>query len=261
VSAAGRFVVGLVVGVLIAPALGLLASDNADETSTTTSIPATTVAPTLAPWFEPDEVAIGATFLLPRGLNVTDGFAYFDYELAGIAPTLVDDMEDLPEGTGEYAVMPELWELTTASGAVVEATTGPRDSSVRFELPIDEENVDSIRLVGWRVAVPFGERVEIPISSGATADLRRGRVTVQTVLEQSVSTIAQIDFDPAGDSWDSTVSLRPVETRWRVTGRQGGGLQLIWQGTDAPDSVILEDAGFEMRRLSGDILVIEGMDP
>jgi len=260
VSAARRFAVGLVVGALIAPALGLLASGDAGEATTTTSIPLTTTAPAIEPWFEPEEVAIGATFLLPRGLNVTDGYAYLDYELTGVAPTLVGDVEDRPDGSGEYAVMPEKWELTTGSGVVVEATTGPRDSSVRFELPQDEEEVDSIRLVGWRVAVPFGERVEIPIAAGATADLRRGTVTVETVLEQSVSTIAQIDFDGSGDSWDVTVSLRPVDTRWRVTGRQGGGLQLIWEGTDAPNAVILEDAGFEMRPLSGDIPVIEGMD-
>ena len=258
-SAAGRFAIGVVAGVLVVPTLGLLTFSDSGETTTTTSVPATTAAPEIEPWFEPEEVVLGATFLLPRGLNVDNGFAYLDYDLSGIAPSVIDDVEDRPEGAGDFAVMPERWELTTASGAVVEATTGPRDSSVRFEMPIDEEEVDSIRLLGWRVAVPFGERVEVPIESGATADLRRGRVTVETVLEQSVSTIVQIDFDRVGDAWDVTVSLRPVDSRWRVTGRQGGGLQLIWEGTDAPELVVLEDAGFEMRPVAGEIIVMEGV--
>ncbi|MDJ0663286.1 MAG: hypothetical protein QNJ75_01920 [Acidimicrobiia bacterium] len=257
-SAAGRFALGVVAGALILPILGLIPSGDAEEPATTTSVP-TTEAPATVPWFEPEEVAIGATFLLPRNLNVTDGFAYLDYELTGIAPSVVGDFEDRPAGAGDFAAMPERWELTTASGAIVEATTGPRASSVRFEMPIGEEEVESIRLVGWRVAVPFGEQVEVPIESGATADLRRGRVTVNTVLEQSISTIVQLDFDRSGDDWDITVSLRPIDSSWRVTGRQGGGLQLIWEGTNVPESVVLEDAGFEMRPLVGEILVMEGV--
>lgn len=259
-TAAGRFALGLLGGLVVAGAIGLLTAETSEEATTTTTTPVTTTARTVEPWFEPGEVMIGATFLLPRGLNVTDGFAYFDYELTGVAPTLAGDLEDRPEGTGDYSAVPERWELTTASGAVVEATTGPRNSSVSFELPVGEEEVASIQLVGWRVAVPFGERVEVPISSGATADLRRGRVTVETVLEQSVSTIAQLDFERSGDAWDVTVSLRPMNTRWRVSGRQGGGLQLIWEGTDAPDSVILEDAGFEMRPMTGEVRVLEVVD-
>ena len=261
--AAGRFAVGLVAGLLVVPTLGLLSSGDTEEATTTTSAPTTTVVSAVEPWFEAEEVAIGATFLLPRGLNVTDGVAYLDYELTGIAPTLVDDalLEEGENRTGgEFAVMPEQWELTTGSGAVIAATTGPLDSSVSFELPVDEEDVAAVRLVGWRVAVPFGERVEIPTSSGATADLRRGRVTVETVLEQSVSTIVQIDFERSGDPWDVTVSLRPLDARWRVSGRQGGGLQLIWEGTDAPSSVTLEDGGFEMRPVTGDILVLEAVE-
>ena len=258
-SAVGRFALGVVAGALIAPMLSLIPSGDTEESAATTAASTTTQAPVIEPWFEPDEVAIGASFLLPRGLNVTDGFAYLDYDLAGIAPSLVDDADDRPEGAGDFAVMPERWELTTVSGVVVAATTGPRASSVRFEMPIGEEEVDSVRLLGWRVAVPFGERVELPIESGAIADLRRGRVNVETVLEQSVSTIVQIDFERAGDAWDVTVSLRPVDSRWRVTGRQGGGLQLIWEGADAPESVVLEDAGFEMRPVAGEIIVMEGV--
>ena len=140
------------------------------------------------------------------------------------------------------------------------ATTGPFDSSVTFDLPVGETEVASIILSGWRLAVPFGERVAIDIEEGATATTRQGTVTIETVLEQSISTIVQIDFEHGGGSWVTTTALRPVDATWRVSGRQGGGLQLIWEGDDAPTSVILEDSGFEMRPVVGEVVVYQGDD-
>ena len=127
---------------------------------------------------------------------------------------------------------------------------------MRFALPSEAAQVERIALLGWRIPVPFGDRIELPIETGAVGEMRQGTVRIETVLEQSISTIVQIDFDHGGDLWDTTV-LRPVDTRWRTSGRQGGGLQLIWEGDEPPTSVILEDAGFDMRPISGDLLVYE----
>ncbi len=257
----GRFGAGLLVGLVAASALGLLLrSEDAAVTTTTTT---TTVAetPQVEPWFEAGEVMIGATALLPRELTVEDGVAFLDYDLTGLGPTLVGDHDeerpDLATPHGDHLAMPERWVLTTESGRDVSATTGPFDSSVRFELPAPDDEVAAITLVGWRIAVPFGYRIELPIEEGATAEMRRGTVTIETVLEQSISTIVQIDYDNSGDSWDADVALRPLDTHWRTSGRQGGGLQLIWDGDDAPTFVVLEDAGFEMRPVAGEIPVVD----
>ena len=243
---AGRFGAGLLVGGLFAVMIGLVfgGEDTAAPTTTTT----TTLAPTpgVEPWFEAGEVLIGATALLPRGLNVEGDMAFFDYDLASLDPTLVDG-EDLQ---GLAAALPEHWLLTTASGATVTGVTGPRDTSVRFELPLEESEVASIVLIGWRVAVPFGERVELRIEEGASASTRHGTVSIETVLEQSISTIVQYDFDLGDDPWDVYVTLVPTDPRWRTSGRQ-----LIWEGDNPPDSVVLEDAGFVMRPVDGEFIV------
>ena len=46
-----------------------------------------------------------------------------------------------------------------------------------------------------------------------------------------------------------------MDPGWRVSGRAGGGIQLIWDGSDAPQSVILEDVSFEMRPLAEAVIV------
>ncbi len=263
-NGAGRFGAGMLIGLLASAGLGLMIRSDGNVVTTTTTV--TTAAPETRtePWFELEEVMIGATALLPRDLNVEDGMAFFDYDLAGLGPTLSADGQeerpDLATPHGDYLAMPERWVLTTASGQTVEASSGPFDSSVRFELPTGQEEVASIALVGWRIAVPFGERIELPIEEGVSGSTRRGTATIETVLEQSISTIVQIDFDSDGDSWDTNVALLPLDSHWRVSGRQFGGLQLIWEGTDAPDSVVLEDAGFTMRSISGELLVVAEAD-
>ncbi|MCP3996544.1 MAG: hypothetical protein GY722_16035 [bacterium] len=250
---AGRFGVGLLAGALAAVTIGFLfgGEETAAPSTTTTTTTTIAVAPGVEPWFEPGEVLIGSTVLLPRGLNVEDNMAFFDYDIAGLSPSLVasEDLEHLATSA------PEHWLLTTASGATVAGFTGPFDSSVRFELPIGESEVVSVALTGWRIAVPFGDSVELPIISGATASTRRGAITIETVLEQTTSTIVQIEFDRGEDPWDVHVNLVPADPRWRSSGRQGGGRQLIWEGDDAPDSVIIEDAGFEMRPVAGELVV------
>lgn len=229
--------------------------------SSTESTPAPAVSTTsstlpvaAAPFVEPGEVLIGSTALLPRGVEVEDGVAVFHYELAGIGPALPIDEDS--EHHGDVLMVPERWQLTTTAGAVVESTVGPRNNSVRFDLPSVDDTVDRIELVGWRVATPIGDRAELPIEKGAAGTFRSGTAVIETVLEQSTSTIVQIDFDRSGEDWQSGL-LRPLEPGWRVTGRQGGGIQLIWDGDDVPVSVILEDVGFSMREAKGNLLVVD----
>jgi hypothetical protein len=242
----GRFGAGFLVGGLVAVMIGSLLGGEDVATPTTTTTTTFAPTPSVEPWFEAGEVLIGATALLPRSLNVEGDMAYFDYDLASLDPTLVDG-ENLQ---GLAAALPEHWVLTTASGATVTGVTGPRDTSVRFELPLGEAEVASIVLTGWRVAVPFGDRIELPIEKGASASTRHGTVSIETVLEQSISTIVQYDFDLGEDPWDVYVNLVPADPRWRRSGEQ-----LIWEGDSAPASVVLEDAGFVMRPVDDELVV------
>lgn len=261
-NGAGRFGAGLLIGLLAASSFAVLRDSDEAATSTTSTTTTTTEAPVIAPpWFEEGEVMLGATAILTRELNVEDGIAFFDYDLTGLGPLLdfghLDERPDYETPAGDFFALPERWVLTTASGQTVEGLTGPSDTSVRFELPASDDTVASIALVAWRMPVPFGERVELPIETGASDSVRRGTVAIETVLEQSISTIVQIDFDRAGDHWNVGVGLVPVDSRWRMSGRQGGGIQLVWDGEDAPSSVVLEDSGLEMRPVAGEIVIYE----
>lgn len=255
-TAVGRFALGLAAGSLLAGSvLWFSGSEDSEPVATTlASVAASIPATTTAPFVEEGEAVFGSAVLLPRGLAVEDAVATLDYDLAGLSPSLMTG--DDQEYDGDVLMMPELWELTTVAGVVIEETTGIGDSSVRFELPSGEDAVDRVELVGWRVATTFGERLELEIIEGETGSFRSGQVTIETVLEQSISTIVQIDFDATGDDWGGGW-LRPVDGGWRVSGRQGGGIQLIWEGTDAPAQVVLEDVGFEMRPRSGRVVVID----
>jgi hypothetical protein len=253
----GRFGVGLVVGGLLAGAVLILGGPGREETASSASAPVTiTTVPTAAavPFFEEGEMVVGSTVLLPRELDVEEGVARLSYDLAGLGPSLTE--RDDADYQGDGLMMPELWELTTESGVVVEDTTGRFDRSVRFELPSADDVVARIELVGWRVGTVFGDRVELDIAEGETGLLRSGRVTIETVLEQSTSTIVQVDFDRSGGEWGGG-EPRPIDGGWRVSGMQGGGIQLIWEGPDVPERVVLEDTDFEMRPVSGRLLVVE----
>jgi hypothetical protein len=257
VTSAGRFGTGFLVGALLA-GVALLALPPSESSSTAaataTPAPPTTRSAIEEPFLVPGEVLIGGTVLLPGALELEDGVARLQYDLAGLSPSLQAHEES--EYQGDVLAIPEIWRLTTDSGAVVEETTSPRDHSVRFDLPSIDDTVATVELVGWRVATPFGERIELPIEEGAKGSFRSGEAVIETVLVQRTSTIVQIDFDRAGDDWQSGV-LRPLEPGWRISGRQDGGIQLIWDGDDAPDSVVLEDFDFSMRATTGSLLVID----
>jgi len=258
VNGAGRFGVGFLIGVILVSAVTTrLAGDEA----TTTTEPQTslgTTPTTIEPWFEPGEVMIGATALLPGSLDVKDGIVTFHYDLVGLAPTLVENetAPGLAMPAGDVLEFPEIWQLTTESGKTVGSSTGPRDSSVRFEMPSPDDEVASITLTGWRVLIHIGDSVSVPLENGASGELRRGTVTVSAVLEQSISTVVHIDFEGAEDPWQVRVDLRPLDPHWNVSSRQAG-MQLTWNGTDPPPTIVLEDAGYDLVPVSGSLLVYD----
>jgi len=251
-----KFGAGFLLGVVLAGAVSLVWVPSAQSLATVPAAPAV-AEPLVAPWLEPDEARVDSAFILPRGLEVADGFATLSYDLAGLSPSLVEH-EDA-DYQGDVVIAPEHWVLTTTGGAQIEATTGRRDSSVRFELPPGDQTVAAVNLVRWRIATPFGERLELPIAVGSVGTFRSGTVTVDTVLEQRLSTIVQFDFDETADEWQLAF-IRPTDPAWRASGGRSGGFQLSWDGDDAPTSLILEDAGFEMRAVTGDILVVDQRD-
>jgi len=253
VSGSARFGVGLVIGVLLAWG-GARILDNGGSVPVGGSAPGTTAESarsSLVPWFEVGEVLVESTLLLPRGLSVENDVAVLEYELAGLSPAL-GEAEGIA-GSGDVVVLPATWVLTTTEGASVEATTGPADRRVRFELPIGA-TVDEIQLIEWRVATPLGDRVELPVESGASATLRSGQVRIATVLDQSNSTIVKIDVRGLGGEWEPHGNPLPLDQGWRAAGPEGD-YQLVWDGADAPDQLVLEDTAAAWRPVQGSILV------
>jgi hypothetical protein len=201
---------------------------------------------------EPGEIIVGATALLPRGLEIEDGVARFSYELVGLAPTLGSGADGAE--LGDVLTLPDVWVLTTSTGATVGTTTSRQADVARFELPGPDAAVSQIEVVAWRRATPFGQRVELPVEVGAAATFRSGEAVIETVLEQRNSTIVQIDFDPTGDEWRNGL-LRASNPRWRASGLSSGGVQLLWEGSSAPTTVVLEDVSFELRPFAEAVVV------
>lgn len=250
----GKFGIGLVIGVVLVGLLSLRWDSPTAETLPS-SVATTVAAPVeIAPWLEPGETRIGSAVILPRGLEVENGLAVLSYELAGLSPSLQE--QDDVEYQGDVGALPENWVLTTRSGATVEASTSPGAESVRFELPAADDQVATIDLVGWREARSRGDRVEMPVEVGATGVFQSGTMTIETVLEQRFSTIVQLDFEEVDDDWQFPAVL-PIDDYWRVSGRQFGGLQLLWDGADAPDRIIFEDGGIRMGPVEGQLRVVD----
>jgi hypothetical protein len=257
VTSPGKFGVGFLIGVVLTGVLSLTWSSSTPETLPPSVSTSATPEVEIAPWLEPGETRIGSAIILPRGLEVDGGVVAFEFELAGLSPSLIEREE--VDYQGDVVAMPEHWVLTTTAGTTVSASTGPGDESIRFELPDPDDQVATIDLVGWREARPRGDRVELPIEVGETGVFASGTMTIETVLEQRFSTIVQFDFDETDDDWQFPAVL-PLDSAWRVSGRQFGGMQLIWDGADAPDRVILEDGGFVMRPVDGNLRVVDQRD-
>ena len=173
-------------------------------------------------------------------------------------------------GTQLPSVLPDTWELTTATGEVIEAASDPPRAnfvdaepmvgvpdSIRFEVESEEDlrEVTAVAVTGWRVAVPAETIVEMTGAGGATAQLHDGTVIVlDTILEQRTGTIVDFDLERPADPWRVAVDqgfgtstefvgagpgwLRASSTIGGL-GLQGGitGFQLVWSEATAPEVV------------------------
>ncbi len=216
--------------------------------------------PTTLPWIAAGEVQFESTVLIPIDIFTDDGAVVLDYDLTTLAPS--GGIQVSVDGGPLVDALPERWALNTVSGGATVDTTDPSASSVRFDVRpgLQTEHIADIRLIGWRVAVPTQERVTLNLTTGESADFAGGTgVTVATILDQSNSTIVQTDVDLPHDRW-SRIEIDAVDPGWRKSGRLEGGLQFIWDGTDAPSVLVLEQSSPTWVPVEGDLVVFRGGD-
>jgi hypothetical protein len=192
------------------------------------------------PWVASGEVVFETTVLVPGGLAVDGGEASLEYTLQSLAPR--SGLETAGEDEQAPIAFPEHWRLTTTSGEEIVSTVHEPTDGVRFDVAatLTLDDVARVDVTGWRLAVPVGSVREMAITAGSEADFGAGNVVViDTVIEQTTSTIVQVDVLHPEDHWDE-VFVAPVDPGWRVAGRQEGGLQFIWDGSEVPPVLTLQ---------------------
>jgi hypothetical protein len=218
------FVVGIIIGAALAAAgLWMGARDGSSDTAaerqaaetTSTTVPVAARADEPA-WTEEGGVRFESTVVIVDGLDVEGSSAVLDYRLVALggSPAFFFGGSSIP------AVLPETWELHTAGGMIVDATSDPpRPSelsnpdpqqgvadSIRFEAETDLDTVTAVTITGWRVAVPSDVVAEMPGVDGASAQLYDGTVMkIGAILEQRTGAIINFDLDRPADPWQVTV--------------------------------------------------------
>jgi hypothetical protein len=267
-AVAVRLMIGVLIGA-VAATLGALAALAWDDGRVSaTAVPSTTTtAPVAVPpepdWLEQGGVRYESTVVLAGPLEVADGVARIDFEVATIGQN--------PVGFGYLQVpspLPEVWRLTTVGGATVEATTGPPRlaqnysetpdlpaGTVRFDLPADlgPTDIATVEVTGWRVAVPVEFEVTLDAGAGASYEMFDGTVlTLGRVLEQRDTTILDFDLDTPADPWlrwgrSTSGSLgpisgfRPAGAGWATSGTTtSDGFQLTWGAPTPPSQVTID---------------------
>lgn len=259
-----KMTAGAIAGVVIASlGLVLLLPDNSPVNSpgadSAAQVPESTTT-TPVPWFAAGEVQFESTVLIPTEVAADDGTAVLAFDLQTIAPS-AGISEPFADGPVIDA-LPERWALSTVSGGGTIETTDPDASSVRFNVRtgLSTEHIASIRLIGWRVAVPNHETITLDVVGGASGSFAGGTdVTVSTILEQSNSTIVLLDVDQPHDPWDR-IGFDAADPGWRKAGRLEGGLQFIWGGSDVPPILVLEQSSPTWVPVEGDLMVFQGGD-
>ena len=256
-----KLITGAIVGIVLA-SLGLLIfipdqSPAVDEATASAAPASESATSTTTPWIASGEAQFESTILIPREVAAGDGEAVLEFELAALAP-----YQGTPPSMADsspLAALPERWSLSTVSGEGPVETTGPDATSVRFDVRtgIQTEHIDSIRLIGWRVAVPTLERITLDVVPGGSEEFAGGTsVTVATVLEQSNSTIVLLDVGQSHDVWNR-IEIDAVDTGWRRAGRLDGGAQFVWDGLDAPPVLVLEQTSPTWVPVEGNLVVFE----
>jgi hypothetical protein len=273
-----RFVIGLLVGGMavagffVVSNLGDNGSNPVAAPSSTTlagvSTTAATTTTTEVPWADEGEARFESTVVLPKAMSVDGGVATLEYDLVTLGPMRPSwffEYGMLPGWIGEYgpaAAQPEEW-LLVIGGESVEGTPSVTGTVVRFDVSdtASLNDVDDVRLVRWRVAMPFHHVFEMPLVSGETMVLPDGAsVTVRHVLEQKSGSIFQFDTQRPDDDFAGTpveFYISPVSGEWQYSGGEGG-FGLISEDPVAPASVQLRYTRPMWLPVDGDIVVWEG---
>jgi hypothetical protein len=243
----GRWLVALVAGAVVGAAAFagwwiLSGSDTvtvAEQPEVTTSI-----VEVEAPWRE-GGVRYETTVIVPLVLTVEGGTAELEYLAETISPALDRHGDDEPGTPVDVLFQPEHWLLEMEGDGPVEATTPADADRVLFVVPdaATVEDVLAVHVTGWRRALLVGGAVTLALERGAAGTLHDGtELVMETVLDQSTSTIIQVAVEEPDDLWhaEGGFGYRSPDTRWRLSGGfGGGGFQMTWEGDDAPGEVTL----------------------
>ncbi len=235
-----RFMLALAAGAVVGGSgAALLATEAAPPQISVTTTAPVELRVVEAPWID-GGVRFRSTVIRPVSFVVGDGAAELEYELLPLHWTAGNGDEP-----AHVPVRPERWKLITTSGDQFDTSTTLHAPQVRFEVPagLGAGDVAEVRVDGWRIAVPTGETVTVPLVAGAEGVFSDGtEVLVSTVLEQSSSTIVQLDGELANAEWvdGGGVPIGIADPRWRISFRSGAGaFQAIWEGSDAPGEIDL----------------------
>jgi len=287
-------VVGAVLGCVLA-GLGLWLGSNDEPArasgegpagaTTTTEIRA---EPTLSEpkWTEEGGIRFESTVIVVDGIETDERSAVLDYRLFSLGRS----GGFFFGGTPLPGVMPELWELVTVQGDVIEAVSdAPRvgqlgspepvlpgvADSVRFEVEEGQllGEVAAVRVTGWRVAVPAESVVELAGTGGASAELYDGTtMQIQTILEQRTGALIDFDLQRPVDPWRVTIDQgfaastefvgegpgwRRASSTISGVGPGGGitGFQLVWHEPTAPEIVRVRASFVSWEPLDGEVTV------
>ena len=245
-SIRAQVAVGLFAGLALGVMLGLAVRSDPAVDDDATAASTTTVEPVVreAPWV-PNGVRFRTTVLVPESFTVADARVELAYSLVNLGPGLEGDAGDDAGGVPiDVVARPEQWELQIEGAPPIAASTRPSAERVSFEVPdgTRRQDVVSMRVTGWRLAVALGSEVVLDLSDGARGEFADGTsVTVDFVLDQTSSKIVDVDVEAATDEWHGAESfgLRADDARWRIATQDPHRIQLIWEGGDAPDSMVL----------------------
>ena len=285
-SAPQRFLVGLVIGGVVA-GVAQRAVGGADEPTVTTTTGVTTTSTTtpLEPAWIPDGgTRFGSTVLVPVDMTSADGLVRFSYELVPLGQVQELLIDAYP------GALPDTWELRLTDGRVVEASTPPprvavfgaepaRDrrvaATVSFEADVLLDDVAAIVVTGWKVPVPVEVDFEVPAKVGQQAELFDGTVvTLDRLLEQRSTTIIGFSVTRPTDPWrteldtpflDSYV-FRGLGAGWissssSIGGTGSGGsvgFQLTWGAAQSPDPVPIRFSTTPWVAIEAELVVVGG---
>jgi len=237
---------GLIAGAALAfagIALGPDQSPSADTTTTTVD----ETASTTPPWYRQHETLVGTSAILPDALTVEGGEAVLHYQVLTIAPRPTGIIVVDENGNGPGAgVGPESWVIETTDGEYPGESRNSDVHEARFEVDdrFDVNKVTGIRITRYRMRVPYGYDVELLPQTGAMVTLDDGySMSIATLLPQSVSFIVHLDMEHPMDLFSTDpnpVRVNGAGPEWTTaTPRLSGGVQLVREGPEVPDPLVL----------------------